>query len=54
MIMSEKNYIRMCETYTVIQSSKPIYVDVEKLRECDPPYEGETHEELLSYLQDNI
>ena len=52
--MIEKLYIRMCETYTVIQSTKPVYINVEKLRECEPPYEGDSPEELLVYLQENV
>jgi hypothetical protein len=52
--MSEKIYVRKCERYTIWEASKPIEVDVEKLRNCEPPYEGNSPEELLSYLNDNV
>jgi hypothetical protein len=52
--MSEKIYVRKCERYTIWEASKPIEVDVEKLRNCEPPYEGDSPEELLSYLNDNV
>ena len=52
--MSEKIYVRKCERYTLWEATKPIEVDVEKLRKCEPPYEGNTPEELLNYLGDNV
>jgi hypothetical protein len=52
--MSEKLYVRMCEKFTQWRASTPIEVDVEKLRKCDPPYEGDSHEELLEYLNDEV
>ena len=52
--MSEKIYVRKCERYTLWEATKPIEVDVEKLRKCEPPYEGNTPEELLDYLGDNV
>lgn len=52
--MSDKVYVRMCERYTQWRASTPIEVDVEKLRKCDPPYEGNSHEELLQYLSDEV
>ena len=52
--MSEKLYIRKCERYTVWEATEPIEVDVEKLRQCEPPYEGETPEDLLHYFEDNV
>jgi len=52
--MSEKLYIRKCERYTAWEATEPIEVDVEKLRKCDPPYEGETAEDLLHYFEDNV
>ena len=52
--MSEKIYVRKCESYTLWEATKPIEVDVEKLRKCEPPYEGNTPEELLNYLGDNV
>lgn len=52
--MSEKIYVRKVERYTVWEASKPIEVDVEKLRKCEPPYEGDSPEELLEYLEENV
>jgi hypothetical protein len=50
----EKIFVRKCERYTVWTASEPIEVDVEKLRKCEPPFEGDTEEELLRYLMKNI
>lgn len=52
--MSEKIYIRKVEKFTQWQASQPIEVDVEKLRQCEPPYEGNSHEELIEYLDSNV
>ena len=52
--MSEKLYVRKCEKFTQWRASHPIEVDVEKLRNCEPPYEGNSHEELLQYLNDEV
>jgi hypothetical protein len=52
--MDNKVFVRKVERYTVWLATEPIEVDVEKLRKCDPPYEGDTHEELLEYLADNV
>lgn len=52
--MSEKLFVRKCERYTLWESSKPIEIDVEKLRKCDPPYEGDSAQEVLDYLQENV
>jgi len=52
--MSEKIYVRKVERFTQWASSEPIEIDVEKLRECEPPYEGNTNEELMMYLKDNV
>ena len=52
--MSEKVYVRKVERYTIWEASKPIEVDVEKLRKCEPPYEGDSPEELLQYLDENV
>ena len=39
--MSEKFYVRRCEKYTIWEATEePIEVDVDKLRKCEPPYEG--------------
>ena len=53
--MSEKLYLRRCEKYTIWEATaEPIEVDVDKLRKCEPPYEGSTTEELWAYIQKNI
>ena len=53
--MSEKFYVRRCEKYTIWEATaEPIEVDVEKLRKCEPPYEGNTPKELWNYLEENI
>ena len=52
--MSEKVYVRKVETWTVSSASEPIEVNVEALRKCDPPYEGNSDEELAQYLFDNV
>ena len=52
--MSDKVYVRMCERFTQWRASKPIEVDVEKLRKCEPPYEGNSHKELLEYLNNEV
>ena len=53
--MSEKFYVRRCERYTLWEATEePIEVDVEKLRKCEPPYEGNTSKELWNYLEENI
>ena len=52
--MSNKIFVRKCERYTVWEATKPIEVNVEKLRNCEPPYEGETNEDLLGYLTSEV
>ncbi len=52
--MSEKIYVRKCERYTVWQATEPIEVNVEKLRKCEPPYTGESEQDLLEYLVENV
>jgi len=52
--MSEKLHIRKVERYTLWEATEPIEVDVEKLRKCEPPYEGNSEKELFQYLEDNI
>lgn len=52
--MSEKIYLRKVERYTVWQATEPIEIDVDKLRECDPPYKGDSNSELLDYLETNV
>lgn len=52
--MSDKVYVRMCEKFTQWRASEPVEVDVEKLRKCEPPYKGNSHEELLDYLNDEV
>ena len=52
--MSEKMYVRKVETWTISAASEPIEVNVEALRKCEPPYEGNSDEELAMYLFDNV
>ena len=53
--MSEKLYVRRCEKYTIWEATEePIEVHVDKLRKCEPPYEGSTTEELWKYLEENV
>ena len=52
--MSEKVYVRKVETWTVSAGSEPIEVNVEALRNCEPPYEGESDEDLATYLWENV
>jgi len=52
--MSEKVYVRKVETWTVSAASEPIEVNVEALRKCEPPYEGNSDEELAQYLYNNV
>ena len=52
--MSEKVYVRKAETWTISAASEPIEVNVEALRKCEPPYEGNSDEELAQYLFDNV
>ena len=53
--MSEKLYVRRCEKYTIWEATEePIEVHVNKLRKCEPPYEGSTTEELWNYLEENV
>jgi len=52
--MSEKIYVRMCERFTQWRASEPVEIDVEKLRKCEPPYEGNSHEELIQYLNEEV
>ena len=50
----EKVYVRKCERYTIWEASEPIEVNVEKLRKCEPPFEGENEQDLLEYLKDTV
>ena len=52
--MSEKVYVRKVETWTVSAGSEPIEVNVDALRNCEPPYEGESDEDLATYLWENV
>ena len=52
--MSEKVYVRKVETWTISAASEPIEVNVEALRKCEPPYEGNSDEELVQYLYNNV
>lgn len=50
----EKIYYRRCESYSIIMGTEPVEVDVEKLRNCVPPYEGDNDSDLLYYIHENI
>ena len=52
--MSEKIYVRKVETWTISSASEPIEVNVEALRNCEPPYEGDSAEDLVNYLTENV
>ena len=52
--MSEKVYVRKVETWTITAGSEPIEVNVEALRNCEPPYDGTTHNDLAEYLYENV
>ena len=52
--MSEKIYVRKIETWTISSASKPIEVNVDALRKCVPPYEGDSEQELVNYLQNEV
>ena len=47
-------YLRRCEVYTAKRSSDPVKIDVGKLRECSPPYMGNTTKELMEYLEEHV
>lgn len=47
-------FLRKCEIYTTKRCSDPVKIDVEKLRECNPPYKGNSHKELLNYLEEHV
>lgn len=50
----EKVYVRQAERYTIWEATEPVEVNVEKLRKCEPPFEGENEQDLLEYLSDNV
>ena len=52
--MSEKIYVRKIETQTISSASNPIEVNVEALRKCEPPYEGDSEQEFVNYLQNEV
>ena len=51
--MKSKKYLRKRENYTVYDASEALEIDVDKLQKCDPPYEGSSDEDLLTYLNEN-
>jgi hypothetical protein len=53
-MVPDKIYVRMCEKFTQWRASEPVEVNVAKLRQCEPPYEGNSDEELLEYLNDEV
>ena len=52
--MSEKIYVRKVETWAISSASEPIEINVELLRKCDPPYEGDSPEDLAEYLTEHV
>ena len=52
--MSEKIYVRKVETWTISSASEPIEVNVDALRNCEPPYEGDSPEDLAEYLTEHV
>ena len=52
--MSEKIYVRKIESWTISAASEPIEVNVEALRKCEPPYKGDSEQELVNYLQNEV
>ena len=52
--MSEKIYVRKIESWTISSASNPIEVNVEALRKCEPPYKGDSEQELVNYLQNEV
>ena len=52
--MSKKIYVRKIETWTISSASEPLEVNVEALRKCVPPYKGDSDQELVNYLQNNV
>ena len=52
--MSEKSYVRKIETWTISAASEPIEVNIEALRKCEPPYKGDSEQELVNYLQNEV
>ena len=52
--MSEKSYVRKIETWTISAASEPIEVNIEALRKCEPPDKGDSEQELVNYLQNEV
>ena len=52
--MSEKIYVRKIESWTISSASEPIEVNVEALRKCEPPYKGDSEQELVNYIQNEV
>jgi len=50
----ENLFVRKCERYTLSEATEPFEIDVENLRKCEPPYEGNSAKDLLNYLEENI
>jgi len=45
--------IRKCERYTCCQSTEVANLDPEKFRDLSVPFEGESEEDFLSYIESN-
>lgn len=52
--MENKIYVRRCEQFTICQATDPVEIDIDKLKNCNPPYVGDSNAELLEYVQENI
>lgn len=44
--------LRKCETYTVTRQTETINLDPEKFRNISVPYEGDSEEDFLSYINE--
>jgi hypothetical protein len=44
--------IRKLESYTIVESTEPIRLNIEDFRMCIPPFIGETHEDFFTYFND--
>lgn len=42
--------LRKLEAYTVVETTKPVKVDIEIFRSCVPPFIGDTPEDFFEYF----
>ena len=47
-------YYRIVEQYTIAEATPSVKINIEQLRKCDPPYEGDSDQELADYLSKNV